>query len=397
MNPNPFSFTKKLTAQLGRKTDRKSRVITPMKLGLLFMAILASGCAPSGSSKKSDATPAPVPAPSPAPVSLPETSCFVPQQVAPKGPEIPISLLIDGKDGVYRLTDLYGMIRFQNGKLQSSLNVRLAVDVGVDPQNPGATGTLTCADFSQDQNGVLIGNFKSPLFIHRDSGRLENGLYGDVNASARNAGDSSLTVRTASFAPSSLSTLAAELRKSSSNLRLYRIDATRVQLVITGKITSSGASFEGASSAIYVLEAATSAPAPEVPQVPPPAPEVPQIPAPAPEVRADIAAICDEQYSTQTQVDCLLKFRTSVPSPLVVPICAQQYTPSAKVVCLEQLNGKSIDAKILPVCEAQYNPSVKRDCLKRLADATYSEQAVTVCRRHTSPSSQVDCLAKFRN
>lgn len=391
MNPSPFSFAPKFSQNLTRKPH--------LKFALLLAVILASGCAPSGSGKKNDAAPASVPTPNPAPVSLPETSCFVPQLVAPKGPEIPISLLIDGRDGVYRLTDLHGMIRFQNGKLQSSLNVRLAVGLGVDPQNPGATGTLACADFSQDPNGGLTGSFKSPLFIHRDSGKIENGLYGDVNASAQNAGDSSLTVRTAPFAPSSLPALAAELKKSSAHLRLYRVDATTVQLVITGKIAQGGASFEGASSAIYVLEATTPAPTPEVPPVPAPTPTptVPQIPAPAPEVRADIAAICDEQYSTQAQVDCLLKFRNSAPAPLVVPICAQQYSPSAKVACLEQLIGKSFDAKIIPVCDAQYSPSAKKDCLKKLADATYSEQAVTVCRRHNSPSSQADCLLKFRN
>lgn len=393
MNPSPLSFTRNLTTTLISKLDRKSHVIAHMKFGFLLTALLASGCAPSGSGKKSDA--APTAAPSPA--SVPEASCFRPQLVAPKGPEIPMSLLIDGGAGVYRLTDLQGMIRFQSGELQSSLNVRLTVDFGVDPQNPGTAGTLACADFSQDKDGGLTGSFKSPLFIHRDSGKIENGLYGDVNASARNAGDSSLSVRTAPFAPPSLSALAAELKKSSAHLRLYRVDATTVQLVITGKVAQGAASFEGVSSAIYVLQAATPAPAPEVPQAPAPVPEVPRNPAPAPEVRADIAAICDEQYSTQAQVDCLLKFRTSAPAPLVVPICAQQYSPSAKVACLEQLNGKSFDAKILPVCEAQYSPSAKKDCLKRLADATYSEQAVTVCRRHASPSSQEDCLAKFRN
>src|SRR5262249_11559236 len=115
----------------------------------------------------------PVPDPAPA-------SCYDPNLVAPRGPEVTLEQFIDGTGGLYRLTSFTGMSHAHQGALIESARVLSTAETASNLLQPQVAGTLTCKEFSQAPSGNLHTTFRMPIAIQRETGSIQGSLTSDL-------------------------------------------------------------------------------------------------------------------------------------------------------------------------------------------------------------------------
>lgn len=343
-------------------------------------------------------TPTPVPGPTPDHRPTAPKDCFDTSSFPKAQDEISIQNLIDGKDGYYRLVTVDTMNRIQDGDRQGSVRAMASVDTENDITRPTTKSVVTCKQFVNARAGELEGSVNAPISIRRESGVLKNSL--DVSYKVYNPNLSmSDRVESDSSRNSNIPSIQALLALSSqmdSEMHIYRVSPTSIQIVIQAKKTDDKKVLLTATSLGYVFQPVSVDPNPSRPTPPPsaggPGPnpsEQPSLPS------GSIAKLCMSHSYVDDRVSCMKEFANKSVQENIVPICSAYSYLDDKVDCLKSLANKTFNDDVVKICSGYSYTSDKVDCLKEFANKTFSSDVIKVCSGYSYISDKVDCIKGF--